>query len=99
MPGEDFLAKCFCLTAGPGMDYENGGRHGCNKQVAVMGCFGGNTSLVFIKWGEKKQPSVFQGLFIFLIYLHVVLYLLSWQFPTFPSIYHLNANAFVTDID
>ena len=37
-----------------------------------MGPLGGNALLIFIKWGEKKQPIVFQGLFIFFIYPHVV---------------------------
>jgi hypothetical protein len=33
-----------------------------------MGALGGNASLIFFKWEEKKQPSVFQGLFIFFVY-------------------------------
>jgi hypothetical protein len=31
LPGEDFLAKRFCLTAVAGMGYENNGGQGCDK--------------------------------------------------------------------
>jgi len=32
----------------------------------------GNALLVFIKWGEKKEPPVFQGFFVLFVYPHVV---------------------------
>jgi hypothetical protein len=37
-----------------------------------MGALGGNASLIFIKWGEKKEPSVIQVLFVLSVYPHLV---------------------------
>ena len=36
-----------------------------------MGPLGGNTSLIFIKWGEKKQSPFLQGLFVLSVYPHI----------------------------